>query len=43
MGVIYKDCINCYWYWENNDIESECQGQENPCEEFIQIKWNTNN
>ena len=30
-----KDCTKCFWYWQNNDTENECEGLEKPCHEFI--------
>lgn len=39
---ICDECDNCYYYWENNDTENECNGSEAPCEEWIakrDIDW----
>lgn len=30
-------CYECYWYWQNNDTGDECNGQEEACQEFVQI------
>jgi hypothetical protein len=32
--MICDECYECHYYWQNNDTEHECQGQEEPCEEF---------
>lgn len=32
---ICDECYNCYYYWENNDTENECNGSEAPCHEWI--------
>ena len=31
-------CKQCLLYWQNNDMESECNGQEQPCHEFCEIE-----
>ena len=33
-----KDCTECYWYWQNNDTENQCNGSYmwQPCDEFIE-------
>ena len=39
---ICDECYNCYYYWENNDTENECNGSEEPCHEWIakrDIDW----
>ena len=30
-------CEECMWYWKNNDTVNECEGQDEPCHEFIQM------
>lgn len=32
--MICDECYECHYYWQNNDTENECQGQQEPCEEF---------
>lgn len=33
-----EGCANCHWYWQNNDTENECVGQEDkPCHEYMPI------
>lgn len=32
---ICDECYDCRWYWQNNDTEMECQGEEKICCEFI--------
>ena len=34
-------CYECYWYWENNDTEDECNGQKEACYEFIKSRNQT--
>ena len=35
---ICDECINCKYYWENQDDEyMNCDGEENPCHELIDI------
>ena len=33
-----KDCTNCRYYWQNTDTESECNGQNKPCHEFVETE-----
>ena len=42
MANICEECENCYYYWENNDTENECEGSEKPCHEWIakrEVDW----
>lgn len=32
---ICDECYDCYWFWQNNDTECECQGNKEPCHEFV--------
>ena len=35
---ICDECVNCKYYWENQDDEyMNCDGEESPCHEFIDI------
>lgn len=38
MSKVCNECYECYWYWQNNDTENECNGQEVACCEFIKIE-----
>lgn len=40
MSEICNECFECKYYWQNNDTGCECQGQGNPCHEFIKVAWN---
>ena len=32
---ICDECVECDYYWANNDTGEECQGLAKPCHEFI--------
>ena len=32
---ICDECVECDYYWVNNDTGEECQGLAKPCHEFI--------
>ena len=31
-----EKCTTCYYYWQNNDTENECLGEDEPCHEYIE-------
>lgn len=35
---VCDQCLECEIYWKNNDTDSECEGEEEPCHEFRQCK-----
>ena len=32
------DCLNCAYYWQNTDTENQCEGENEPCHEYIEFK-----
>lgn len=32
------DCLNCVYYWQNTDTEYQCEGENEPCPEYIEFK-----
>lgn len=38
MKEICDECYECLWYWQNNDTENKCNGQERPCHEFVKVE-----
>lgn len=40
---ICDECLTCKYYWENMDDDYiSCEGYENPCHEYIEIKEKKN-
>ena len=36
---ICDECLNCTYYWENQyDEYMNCDGEESPCHEYIEVK-----
>lgn len=35
---ISDKCLDCEIYWQNNDTETECEGDKEPCHEFRKCK-----
>ena len=38
LAKVCDDCLNCAHYWQNTDTENECEGQNEPCHEYIEFK-----
>ena len=32
------DCLNCAYYWQNTDTENQCEGENEPCHDYIEFK-----
>lgn len=38
LAEMSKDCTDCRNYWQNTDTENECNGQDKPCHEFVEME-----
>lgn len=38
LAEMTKDCTDCRNYWQNTDTENECNGQDKPCHEFVEME-----
>lgn len=34
-----EECTSCYYYWQNNDTENECLGEDETFHGYIKSKY----